>query len=940
MTHATVRAGVCGIAALLALLTPRALAGEDALRLCDFETPEDVRAWNFTAGTPVLIEEGAAHGSHALEITFDPKGQYHPAYLSWQRVRKDWSGYDALVLDVFNPGNEPMPGMVLIADKAWADKGHSYWNRHNGSATFAPGSNRWVITVGGLYRGEAGSRNNDIKRNIDADNIVRLDFGFGAKGTQGRVIIDDLRLIKVARPASVRAFDFGPENQSVMPGWSPVSHATTYTKTRGYGWGPTGGAPWNGADRDTSFGPALLRDFCEAGGHSFHIDVPEGKYRVTLFYENSGYWGGEQARHSKRRILVDDKDVWSEARPDGAAHALYRFEDVEPVGKDIWDTYMKTELAKPVTFDTRAGADGLTLQFEADRVWGSKIAALAVHRADDTEAANWLAGQLDAVATEFRSQAVCLDRAAGPYDPPAAWKPRGVVAWPVTVEAEITPQSLPPTDVSPPDALALTRLAARNEIATLCLAIRPGEAQVACPVQFQWLKAPAALTADVAQVWYNTSRDFNTIAYRIKPHTLRTCTDANLARDVTRELVLRVHVPASAPAGEYAGELTLGLRLPLRVPVRLHVAGVTLDRQTDFRMGFFGVMPPDLVPDAQQPAFLEQTLALLRDYGMNMVCGGPNMRLPGWKDGQPTIDFAELDRFMETLHRYGFDGPLNGYGGVRFAGLHDGYQKGATAARVEHDSGLAYSNALLRAWQVVDAHARAANWPLIWYAMCDETRVRDVAERELEFMQLMAGVSATFPKTVRTSGSYSVSFKKRPTDKDDLTYWHQRFFEALDISDLNLHDASVLAEAKRLGKEVHIYNQGTSRESFGLRQWREYRNGVHARTQWHLNILHGYQFFDLDGREPDTAMLCYGRHNLYTTIAFERCREGAQDFYLYNTLAKAVEQVHRQGRKDAALAVADALLAQLDSRPPPESLDPDKRKADILAAIEALTAVR
>ncbi len=25
--------------------------------------------------------------------------------------------------------------------------------------------------------------------------------------------------------------------------------------------------------------------------------------------------------------------------------------------------------------------------------------------------------------------------------------------------------------------------------------------------------------------------------------------------------------------------------------------------------------------------------------------------------------------------------------------------------------------------------------------------------------------------------------------------------------------------------------------------------------QWHLLALHGYQFFDLDGREPDTAMI-------------------------------------------------------------------------------------
>jgi len=71
--------------------------------------------------------------------------------------------------------------------------------------------------------------------------------------------------------------------------------------------------------------------------------------------------------------------------------------------------------------------------------------------------------------------------------------------------------------------------------------------------------------------------------------------------------------------------------------------------------------------------------------------------------------------------------------------------------------------------------------------MCDETRVRETAERELGFMQMMARVSAAFPRTIRTSGSYSVGFDRRPTDAADLLYWHQRFFEALDVSSLNRH---------------------------------------------------------------------------------------------------------------------------------------------------------
>ena len=94
-----------------------------------------------------------------------------------------------------------------------------------------------------------------------------------------------------------------------------------------------------------------------------------------------------------------------------------------------------------------------------------------------------------------------------------------------------------------------------------------------------------------------------------------------------------------------------------------------------------------------------------------------------------------MDRFFALLGRYGFDRPSNGYGGLRFRGLHQGYEKGAVGEKVAQESGLDYEEALMRAWRAVDAHARKPAGRSIFYAMCDETRVRDQAERELEFMQ-------------------------------------------------------------------------------------------------------------------------------------------------------------------------------------------------------------
>ncbi len=256
--------------------------------------------------------------------------------------------------------------------------------------------------------------------------------------------------------------------------------------------------------------------------------------------------------------------------------------------------------------------------------------------------------------------------------------------------------------------IALTRLAARGEHESFCLALRPLRDLGECRLELEPLTGPfdpaqgrpAALPAQVQVVWYNTSRGFGNIAYRVKPHTLRVQDAVALPKDVTRELIATVRVPEDAPAGEYSGALVIkdaqGATL-LRAPLRLDVRPVTLDRRTDFLMGFFGLTPPELIPEERRWDVLEETLAMLRDHGMNAVSGGPDWRLKGWRDGpfdgaqgrpegtrmggEPVIDFGEMDRFFALLRKYGFDKPLNGYGGARFLDLHEGYEKGAAGAQ-------------------------------------------------------------------------------------------------------------------------------------------------------------------------------------------------------------------------------------------------------------------
>ena len=937
----------------LALAIPVVLAvsvvcADEVTVINSFETEAETADWQIIAGTARRVTGvGVTHGKHALEITLDPDGRPNPVFLRRKKGLRDWSRFDTLIIDVYNPNDFSLGAGVYIGDDAWQKKS-TYWNRHNSYPKMAPGKNEIRIPVRGLFRGEAGGRNKDLKLNIDPSKIVRFDLKFGNRPQKGTVILDHIRFVKgEPRPKGVWAFDFGPDDQSVMPAWTAAGNTTDYTDARGYGWE---GAPprIRSAARDTTFGPVLTRDFVEAGGRTFRVRVPAGRYEVFVIFENAGYWGQEQAKHRVRKILSGGKVVWSETRPDGASTALWRFETTEPVEVDVWETYMLPEITKPHRFQVNAGAAGLKLRFEADVVWGSRVAALAVYRAGDADGRKWTDGQVIAMGKEFRAAAVCLDPPAREYVPPFAWWGKRLLAWPVKIEDEITPGSVPSKPPDPED-LALTADAVRGEYEPVCLAVRSQVDLVRLSrARFTW--EGKALPATVHVVRYGMSRR-GSIAYHIRASHLGPFENVALVKNKTREFIVTFKVSADAAPGTYRGTLSfIGPRFfadrerPLiAVPFTVTVHDVTLKRGTPFLMGMYGLYPPRtlMTPELRQ-RYLEETLRLMRDYGMNALVEEPGFTVTGWKDGRPQIDFTEADRFFALCKKYGFHrGGIRDHG-TNFKNLHGWYEKGSRGRQTEQRSGLPFDEAIMRAFEALDKHARANDWPVLFYKMCDETRVREVAERQLAFMKLIDKVHKRFPKTIEPLGSYSVHFRTRPTDKSSMLYWHQRFFENLAISNLSNHDETVLAEAKRLGRKVHIYNQGTSRWSFGMYQWSEYQKGVAARWQWHTNILHGYQFFDLDGREPDPAMILYGRERLYTTLRFERCREGAEDFYLYQTLHDLIEANKRAGRKPAETAVAEALFkgttdrVKVNQRHRPDWFDAYDFKKKVIAAIQSI----
>ena len=927
------------------ILIPLALSSraQQSKTLADFESPDDLRIFEFKQKSATLSTDHATHGQHSVRISANE-------YLNSFRMPKDWSGYDALELDIFVEGDAPVSGSLLIADQAWQKSGGSYWNRHNGSFNLKPGPNTLSIPVNGLYRGEAGSRNNDLKSNIDPKQIIRVDIGFSTKAkTNASLYLDNLRLTKETRPDGILAFDLGPSSQTVAPGFTAISPATVYGKN-----GNTAGMNFAGTDgqaRDDTFPTRLYRDCILMDGFVFTTDVAEknAKYHAWVMYDDLGYWGGEASTYRKRQILANNVVAFNEDRGEaGPTDYLYHFEKTEPhPGDSLWQLYM-TSLFKPHTFACQSDDGKIRLKFSADTGLSCKVAAIVLYPDSiKDEAENWLKEVEQRNRTEFETRAVDLSPKPVKFEPPTGSREQGYFLNFPRLEDDITFTD-PPTakaNINPLSQTMPTRPAAKGQQISFTFAIRPfkdfaGEVQLsAADLKNNSGAIIPASEIDLRYVHQAAHRSYNDIAYTVGPDTLRPLagTDLKLLRDQTRQFWVTVHIPADAAAGLYRSTVTLTAGdVKITTPLEVEVLPFTLD-EPDFSMGFFGTDVPRQVLQARGDDAWRDLFRTLKESGMNSFSGGPNVHFAGIDaGGKPLLDFSAVDHFMKLAREAGFDKELNGYGGPGLVtGLHDSHSIGETGHAWEKKTGKSFGEILKIVWSAVRDHAKKNNWLPIAYEFIDEPRVVDQARQNVELMQLYRDNAPW----VNIGGSYSVEWKR--TDAFDLAV--QDLFKTVNWSSLNLHTQTDLDKAKEFGKVLHIYNQGTTRFSFGAYQWAEMHKGIKARMQWHLLALHGYQFFDLDGREPDTAMINWTSSGIIPHIALARCREGADDFRYAVTLWNLAQNQKDTAAGKDAIAFLEEVSKQipLDHRNRPDGfMDDDAFRGACISKILALHKTR
>jgi hypothetical protein len=871
--------------------------------LLGFETQAEVNSVEIRSGAGALSTQHATQGKQCLKVSAED-------YLTFLRLPRDWSGYDALEVDIYCELGEPASLYVLIGDEEWSAKS-SYWNRYDADYSLRPGANTISIPLGGLYRGEAGSRYNDLKTNIDAAKITRLDLGFTPTGGgTGSIYVDNLRLTRWSRPASVRAFDFGPAGQSVAPGFTAVSPEDEYTDQRGWGWQalhPTGGQAGARPGRawDVTFPSRLLQDSIDFGEATFEVKLPKGQYRVLVFFEDLGYWSGEQAQYDLREVYGGDWRVAEGHGKWGRFDHIYQFQDTEPLpGADVWDVYM-SYLFRPVTAEVSVGDGLFELRVKADGPNARRVAGVVLYPKGDAAAEKWAVGVLFQQRDEFRARAVelSLPKTENPAPVTPADRRRGYLLFIPRIEENVYFSAMPREDEL---RSSMEAFASRGERRSLTAAVRPLKDLGTGKLEVSDLRGEAgvipASQITVSVVRHLPTRSLGSLMYRVTPRYLVEASEVELPKDLTRQIWLTVRVPKEAAAGEYQGKLTIRLASQaVEVPIRLRVLPFSLE-EADFLCGFWGIEPDVPVQGEEYDAVQRGVFAMFRERGLTSFTGGPGIEFKGLDEsGEPVMDFAAADKFVAEARAAGFGREFNNYGGFVVRGLYDiyDYTKGETGAALEQKYNLPYEEIARRVWAAVEKHSQEQNWLPFSYTMCDETRVAEKAQEQLDLMEVFNRVSPW----LRTAGGYSVSWE--PT-ADPLELALQGFFRTLDVSIVNNHDELLMEKARELGKDVYIYNQGRTRYSFGLYQWSERAKGVKGRYEWISFIRHGYEYFDLDGREPDPSMVFFSSEGLRPSLMLEQCGEGMNDFRYLQTLERWAQVGEQSDAEEARKLAAEA----------------------------------
>lgn len=155
---------------------------DGVLILDDFEQEESLAAWEGAQGKFKRIDRHATEGVFSLEVPC-PQGQQADLISQYNSKGEDWSGYDFLKADIYNPSDHSIKLVLIIKDA----KGNAYANRFDAEYKILPGRNTLAVNLNKLSRNSSS----DL---LKKDEIIQYVFAVVNAGESTLLFFDYIRL--------------------------------------------------------------------------------------------------------------------------------------------------------------------------------------------------------------------------------------------------------------------------------------------------------------------------------------------------------------------------------------------------------------------------------------------------------------------------------------------------------------------------------------------------------------------------------------------------------------------------------------------------------------------------------------------------------------------------------------------------------------------------
>lgn len=397
------------------------------------------------------------------------------------------------------------------------------------------------------------------------------------------------------------------------------------------------------------------------------------------------------------------------------------------------------------------------------------------------------------------------------------------------------------------------------------------------------------------------ARGVKSFLWMVGPEALESFVALDLPQGRTTQFWLTFHVPEDAAPGEYKGRV---LFKPANKPgseasLNLLVLPFRLVEDPNANFGWYY--------SGGNTQTMRAELADMRAHGFNTVTI-PEPAIPSvTPDGRAQVDFSKWDSLRRIFSELGMTG-------IQQCGISN--ITAALAAKGIRELGPGFDTAfvgVLRQYKTwLDAHPDFK----VLFVIFDEPRESLLNPWNRNYDQTVAYI-----KLCRQVPGLRISVNPMGDGSDGKDY--TPFAGMVDV--LNTHawsgSAKLIAETKRLGKTLWVYNNGYSRLAWGFSLW---KLGAKGNWQW--------AYFGCGGGDPYSPIPTGGFENegesntgrapaycfadrVVPTPRYEWVREGIDDYrYLYTLLEKLKQA--KAGAAGEARAQAEELLREISGAVP------------------------